>query len=169
MDYVIGGLPLHVLLVHGTVVIIPVAALCTVLSILWPAARRRLGIVTVLIALAALLMVPITQAAGEWLLLRIDQTPAVSAHVTLGRALLPWVIGVFAVALGQWLWFRYGATTAGKVRTTLGAGGSRIAAGLVVLLVLAVCGGTTAAVVQIGDTGSRAVWEGRFSEEPVLP
>ena len=42
MDYVISGLPLHVLVVHGTVVIVPLAAVCTVLSIVWPAARRRL-------------------------------------------------------------------------------------------------------------------------------
>ena len=75
MDYVISGLPMHVLLVHGTVVFVPLAALCTVLSIVWPAARRRLGIVTPLIALVALVLVPITQQAGAWLMQRVDSRP----------------------------------------------------------------------------------------------
>lgn len=171
MDYVVSGLPMHVLLVHGVVVIVPLAALCTVLSIVWPAARRRVGGVAVLLALAALIMVPVTQAAGEWLLLRIDQTPAVSAHVALGRGLLPWAAGLFLVALGQWCWFRFGAraTAAGKFRTKAGAAGSRAVAMVAVLLALAVCGGTTLAVVQLGETGSRAVWEGGFSVDPLVP
>ena len=51
MEYEVNGLPLHVLLVHFIVVGVPLAALLTVLSALWPAARRRLGIITPLVAL----------------------------------------------------------------------------------------------------------------------
>ena len=46
------GSALHVLLVHAVIVLIPLAALLTVLSAVWPAARRRLGIITPLAALA---------------------------------------------------------------------------------------------------------------------
>ena len=49
-----NGLPLHILIVHAVVVGIPLAALLTVLSAVWPAARRRLGIVTPIVALFAL-------------------------------------------------------------------------------------------------------------------
>lgn len=165
MDYVVSGLPLHVLLVHGTVVFVPLAAVCTVLSIVWPAARRRLGIVTPLLALAALVMVPITQQSGEWLMQRVDTTPAITTHSILGGTLLPWVIGVFIVAMAQWLWFRYGTTQADGIRRKLGTAGSRIAGAVAVVLVLVLCGGTVYKVVEIGEAGSRAVWEGSFSTE----
>lgn len=165
MDYVVSGLPLHVLLVHGTVVFVPLAAVCTVLSIVWPAARRRLGIVTPLLALAALVMVPITQQSGEWLMQRVDTTPAITTHSLLGGTLLPWVIGVFIVAMAQWLWFRYGTTQADGIRRKLGTAGSRVAGVVAVVLVLVLCGGTVYKVVEIGEAGSRAVWEGSFSNE----
>lgn len=163
MDYEISGLPLHVLVVHGTVVVVPLAAVCTVLSIVWPAARRRLGIVTPLIALVALIMVPITQQSGQWLMQRVDTTPAITTHSNLGGTLLPWVTGVFIVAIAQWLWFRYKTTQADGMRRKLGTAGIRIAAAIVVVLVLVLCGGTVIRVVEIGEAGSRAVWEGAFN------
>ena len=73
--------PLHVLIVHAVVVFIPLAALLTVLSAVWPAARRRLGIVTPIVALLALILVPFAANAGEWLQARVCRTPADrSAH-----------------------------------------------------------------------------------------
>ncbi|MGM0930800.1 MAG: hypothetical protein ACQEXN_13960 [Actinomycetota bacterium] len=167
MDYEVNALPLHVLLVHATVVFIPLTALCIVLSLLWPAAQRRLGIVTPLIALLALVLVPVSQQAGHWLFLRIDQTPLAIEHMRLGDMMLPWVIGLFIAALGLWLWFRYGTTAAASWRRKLGAG-YRIIAAVLVVVVLAVCAGATVAVVLTGESGSRAVWEGRFSEPPPL-
>ncbi|APX04403.1 MULTISPECIES: DUF2231 domain-containing protein [Arthrobacter] len=162
MDYEVSGLPMHVLLVHATVVFVPLAALCTLLSLLWPAARRRLGIVTPLIALLALVLVPITTAAGSWLLDRVDSTPQINAHMQLGGTLLPWVVGVFLVALAEWLWFRYGGTQGEGMRRRMGAVGSRIAGIAAVVVALVVCGGAVATVVLVGESGSRAVWEGSF-------
>ena len=162
MDYEINGLPLHVLLVHCTVVFVPLAAFCTLLSILWPAARRRLGIVTPLVALVALVLVPVTAAAGQWLLDRVDATPRILAHMQIAGSLLPWVVGVFIVALAQWLWFRYGTAQAAGMRRRMGTAGSRIAAIVAVAVALVLCGGAVAAVALIGESGSRAVWEGSF-------
>ncbi|MGN7250929.1 hypothetical protein [Arthrobacter sp. SAFR-014] len=162
MDYEISGLPMHVLLVHATVVFVPLAALCTLLSLLWPAARRRLGIVTPLVALLALVLVPLTAAAGAWLLDRVDSTPRISDHMQLAGMLLPWVVGVFLVALAQWLWFRYGATQAEGMSWRMGATGSRIAGIVAVVVAVVLCGGAVAAVAIIGESGSRAVWEGSF-------
>ena len=71
----INGLPAHVLLIHFVVIVVPLAALCALLAVAWPAARRRLGIVTPLIALAALVSVPLTTEAGEWLEERVAETP----------------------------------------------------------------------------------------------
>ena len=168
MDYEVNALPLHVLLVHATVVFIPLTALCIVLSLFWPAVRRRLGIVTPLIALLALVLVPISQQAGHWLFLRMDQTPLAVEHMRLGRH--DAALGDRAVhrGAGVWLWFRYGTTAAASWRRRLGAG-YRILAAVMVVVVLAVCAGATVAVVLTGESGSRAVWEGRFSEPPPLP
>ena len=116
----------------------------------------------------ALVLVPISQQAGHWLFLRMDQTPLAVKHMRLGDMMLPWVIGLFIAALGIWLWFRYGTTAAAAWRRKLGAG-YRIIAAVLVVVVLGVCAGATVAVVLTGESGSRAVWEGRFSEPPPLP
>src|SRR5882762_1920379 len=62
----INGLPAHVLLVHLVVVLIPVSAVLVVLVAAWPAARRRLDVLTAALGVAALVAVPITTDAGEW-------------------------------------------------------------------------------------------------------
>ena len=152
---------MHVLLVHATVVFVPLAALCVLLSLVWPAARRRLGIVTPLMALLALVLVPVTAAAGAWLLDRVDSTPRIIAHMQLAGTLLPWVVGVFLVALAQWLWFRYGTTQADGLRRRMGTAGPasrgrRRRGGSCALR------RNRATVALIGESGSRAVWEGSF-------
>ena len=48
------------------------------------------------------------------------------------------------------------------------ARGLRIAVGIVLTVAaLAVTAGATWTIVQIGESGSRAVWEGSFSDEPL--
>ena len=74
----IAGLPLHPLLVHAVVVLTPLTALALVLGSVWPAARRRLGIVTPLAALLLIVLVPITVAAGEALAAVVGPIPAVA-------------------------------------------------------------------------------------------
>jgi hypothetical protein len=157
MDYLVNGLPLHVLLVHFVVIVVPLAALCTVLAAAWPAARRRLGIVTPLIALAALISVPITTAAGEWLLTKVGNTPLILAHAALGRTLLPWAIVTFVIATAQWVWFRFGHTRvpAQRARVTI----TVVLAVAVALIAI----GSVATVVQIGESGARAIWSGLFT------
>jgi len=162
MDYQIDGLPLHVLLVHATVVLVPLAALCTVLSVVWPAARQRLGIVTPLLALLALVLVPLTQQAGSWLAERVEQTRLVDEHHALADLMLPWALALFAVAAGQWLWFRFRGSRPGR---RPGAG-QRVLAVIGVLVALAVSAGTTAMIIQVGESGSRAVWQGSFQQDP---
>src|SRR4051812_20685974 len=101
-----NGLPLHVLLVHAVVVGVPLAALFVVLHAVWPAARRRLGFVTPVVAGVALVFVPITTNAGEWLQDHINATGAleekIKRHADLGETLLPLVIALFVVAVALW-------------------------------------------------------------------
>lgn len=152
----VTGLPLHPLLVHAVVVLAPLTALALILGSIWPAARRRLGVVTPLAALLLVALVPVTVAAGQALSEVVGTAPAIETHADYGRMLLPWVIGMFVIAAAQWSWFRWGAARTSE------AGPQRGHAIPIALAVLAVAAGagTTAMVALIGDSGARAVWGG---------
>ena len=165
MDYEFNGLPLHVLLVHFVVIVVPLAALCTVLAAAWPAARRRLGIVTPIIALGALIAVPITTEAGVWLEARVGHSPLIAAHKALGQTLLPWAIATFVVALVQWIWFRFFHPADARRRVATGA--LRAVITIVLAAAVAVTAvGSVVTVVLIGESGARAVWTGLFVANP---
>ena len=152
----IQGLPAHVLLVHLVLAAVPIAALVLVVAALWPTAARRLGIITPIIALGALLTVPVTTHAGLWLEARVTITPLIRKHVTLGKELLPWMIGLFVIALLVWLWSR---TDSVALHGTLG----RVVVGV---LAVAVSVGAVQQVVRTGEAGSRALWTGNFTDQP---
>ncbi|TXN28095.1 hypothetical protein [Lacisediminihabitans profunda] len=167
MDWQFAGLPLHVLLVHFVVIVVPLAALCTVLAAAWPAARRRLGVVTPLIALAALVSVPVTTEAGEWLLARVSNTPLIQAHAAIGKSLLPWAFATFVVATGQWAWFRYFSEGDGRYRRLVAHRSLRLAITIALgVAVLGLAAGSIVTVVQIGESGARAIWTGSYTPNP---
>jgi hypothetical protein len=152
----IQGLPAHILLVHLVLAAVPIAALVLVAAAVWPAAGKRLGIVTPIVALGALLTVPVTTHAGQWLEARVAITPLIRKHVTLGKEVLPWMIGLFLIAVLVWLWERAGSValhgTAGRI--------------VVGVLAVAISVGAVQQVVRTGEAGSRAVWTGNFSSQP---
>lgn len=152
----VGGLPLHPLLVHAVVILIPLTSLALVLGTFWPAARRRLGVVTPLAALIVLVLVPVTVAAGQSLAEAVGETPAVQRHEGFGRMLLPWAIGLFIVCAAQWTWYRWGVARAGSSMST----SMRAVTVGVGVLAIAVAAGSVVMVVLIGESGSRAVWSG---------
>lgn len=177
----VNGLPAHVLLVHAVVVLLPLASLALVLSVLWPAARRRLGIVTPLLALVGLILVPITTSAGEYLERQFGDSPLIEKHADLGDKLLPFAIGLFVVALAHWIWsFRVrrqaeqattsapvspaggGVAVAERTSTAVGTTTTATKVGNVVFAVLGVVVAalTVWMVVRIGDSGAQAVWGG---------
>jgi hypothetical protein len=186
----IGGLPAHILLVHAVVVLVPLAALLLVLVTTWPAARARLTLATAVVALAALVSVPLATSAGEWLERRVPRTDLLRTHTSQGDFVVPWAIGLAVVALAvlarEWhaarARERVGAAVGGGAAGEGGSGGggvalddSRVAdrrwgerpvsVGLaVVAVILAV--GSVLTVYTIGDSGARAAWEGKFSAQP---
>ena len=150
----VGGLPLHPLIVHAIVVLVPLTALAMILGTVWPAARRRLGIVTPLAALALVILVPLTVAAGQSLEAAIGPRPGVLQHASLGEMLLPWVIAMLLTSGAQWAWYRWGVPKASSDharRTTA------ITIAIGVLVVIAAVGAVVM-VVLIGESGARAVW-----------
>jgi hypothetical protein len=163
--YEVNGLPLHVLLVHVVVILIPVTALCLVLFAVWPVARRRLGIVIAILGALVIAVVPVTAQAGQWLKDRVADTPLIDAHATLAGELWPWTLALGIMAIASWLWYfvlaRRGA------RRTPRAGTRRGVATLIVILAIGIGGYATYQTIVIGEAGSRAIWQNSFSDTPL--
>lgn len=153
----INGIPVHVLLVHAVVVLVPLAAILAIVSCLWPAARRKLGILVPLSALVGLIFVPLATSAGEWLEERVQETDLVEKHTELGDSLTVWAVLLFVLAAGLWLldtaigrsWSLPGFLRSPWARRVGGAL-------LVIVAVVAIV-----QVYRIGDSGAKAVWDGR--------
>jgi hypothetical protein len=181
----IGGLPAHILLVHAVVGLVPASALVLVLVAVWPAARRRFAWAAAALAVVTLVMVPVTTDAGEWLERRVERTALVRAHTELGDTLLPWVIGLAVIAIAilarTLVATRRGASVAaaggpgtarvetGTSRATSAGPGGRVVSLVLAVLAVVVAVGSVVTVYRIGDTGARAVWTGRFSQQAQLP
>ena len=162
MDWLFNGLPIHVLLVHFVVIVVPLAALCLVLSMFWPAARRRLGIVTPLLALAALISVPLTTQAGEALEEQVEETALTEIHTKMGEDLLPWAIATFVVAVLVWGWFRY-FTGDGRYAKRIDSRPVRLTITIVLAIVVVVVAiGSVYTVIVIGESGAKSVWDSRI-------
>ena len=170
-DYTFAGLPLHVLLVHAVVVATPLVSLALVLIAAWPGARRVLWLPVLIGAVLLLPLGLVTIEAGKWLEQRVPPAPLIQEHTAQGDDIVPWLIALLVVAVLVAAWAvaelvvaRRGADSEHRA---LGRG-IRITVGIVLTLAaLAVAAGTTWTLVQIGEAGSRAVWEGSFSDEPL--
>lgn len=183
----INGLPAHVLLVHAVLALIPLAAATLVASAVWPAARRRLGVVAPALALLALVFVPITTNAGRWLQNHLPNnightSPAIGKHVNLAAGLLPWAIGILVMsALVWWLARRYdlalrstGTASTGTASTDASSTDAsstgrptgpaqrlpRWAPAVVAVLSIVVAVGGVVQLYRVGDSGAQAVWHG---------
>lgn len=150
---VVGGLPIHPLVVHATVVLVPLAALSVLLAGVWPAFRRRAGYVPLLLALLALVLVPVTTQSGEAFEERVGGGELVERHAALGEGLLPWVavLAVVAMALA-WMWQRDRRDGARRA--------PRWMAAVLALAAAAVSVGTVVQTVAVGHSGATAVWGG---------
>jgi hypothetical protein len=169
MDYTFAGLPLHVLLVHALLVLTPLIALALIVIAAWPAARRVLWVPVLIGGVLLLPLGMITIEAGKWLEARVPPAPLIQEHTAQGEDIVPWLITllVLAVVIAAWAVVEL---VAGR-RAPGGGGigrGIRIAVSVVLTIAaLAVAAGSTWTLVRIGEAGSRAVWEGSFSDEPL--
>jgi uncharacterized membrane protein YfcA len=152
MPSTVFGLPTHAIVVHATVVLVPLAALAVLLHAFWPQARRRLGIVTPLLAAVALVLTPLSTQSGELLERVVGHSASVERHARLADGLLPWTIGLFVVAVALWLLDR-------RRRTTDRAAQPRWVALAVAVLAVVAVGGVAQQVVRIGHAGAQATWE----------
>ncbi|TVS89246.1 DUF2231 domain-containing protein [Mycobacterium helveticum] len=156
-----NGLPAHILLNHFVVVLAPLTAVLAILCALWPAARRRLIWLVVLLAVATVALTPVTAGAGAWLAARVNVAPAMApvlaAHEQLGSMLIYIVAALLAtVAL----------LAAVHVRQTRGTSVSLVAQSVIGVLVIVAAAATLIQTYRIGDSGARAAWGDVSSSAP---
>lgn len=152
----IAGLPLHVLVVHAVVVLVPLAALLVIAAAVSGAVRRRAGIVTPLLATAAFALVPIATQSGEALFERLNEPDVAEGHADLGEGLWPWVLAFVVLAWVHWALAR---RDPGPKEAREGARRPTGAVLVVALLAIVASIAATVQVARVGDSGARAVWE----------
>ncbi|GAB2858734.1 DUF2231 domain-containing protein [Lentzea nigeriaca] len=158
----IDGIPLHPLLVHAVVVLLPLAALSSVAIALVPSWRRRYAWPVLGVTLAGVAAVPAAKQAGEdfqaALESRIGPNPAIQAHAALGTTLLPIALGfgvaVIALLVAGRLADRERQAEAPTTKTW------RVISVVVSVLVVLLAVGTVYQTVRAGHSGSEAVWSG---------
>jgi hypothetical protein len=155
----IAGLPLHPLVVHATEVIVPVAAIVVTVAALWPRFRRYAGYLPLALALASLVLVPLSTQSGEALQERVGESSLIETHSNLAEGLLPWVFSLVVVA-AVLLWWNRNERKAATPRAP-----RWVALVLAVAAVLATTG-TTVQAIRVGHSGATAVWSEDMSKTP---
>lgn len=151
----IDGLPLHPLIVHIVVVVVPMAALAAIVAALWPRARAWMGPMPAILALVGLIATPIATTAGENLEDRLGlSAPEVDDHTAAGDIVIVGTGCLFGAAAFLYL------VGLPVVTQRLRLSPSVVKTVDIVARVLAVAAALAAVylVFRAGDTGARAVW-----------
>jgi hypothetical protein len=138
----ISGLPVHALVVHAVVVLLPLASILTIAVAVLPRWRHHAPVVAVIDGLV-FLAAWVAKDSGENLQARLQQfDPQVAHDHGQQGSLLPYVaLGVFLAAVLVWATQRF----------------PRIVPLAVIVAVLAGAGGLAWTYVT-GESGARAVW-----------
>ena len=156
----IFGLPVHALVVHAVVVLLPAASITVLAAAFWPWFRRWAGILPLLLSVGATVLIPVATQSGEFLetAIHVETLPAVQKHQQLADLMIYWGIGLVIAAAGlAWWWWQ----------SRPGKSGKPLAQPLIIAImaVSAIAGvGTAIHVIRVGDAGSRAVWEGKIQD-----
>jgi hypothetical protein len=154
----IFGLPAHPLIVHGAVVLLPLAALLVVVVALLPRTRKVGAPIALGLALAATLAVGLAQGSGEELEESIKESQLLEAHTDAGESVLPWAIGVSVAAAA--------AVAAEPVRRRLEKPSPNVVTGALVALALVAGVGATVTVIDVGHSGAKSVWNDTIKNGP---
>ena len=152
----ITGLPVHALVVHAAVVLIPLTALAVIVFAMVPGSRWLLRWPVAIVALACVGLAFLATTSGGSLAQARGLQPLVEVHEERGTLLAGATIGFpVLVALGATL--LAGASPLASGRGTWSSPAPSWDKVLVPLLVVAALG-IIVLVVLVGHSGSRAVW-----------
>jgi hypothetical protein len=150
MPTTILGLPAHPLLVHATVVSVPLAAMLVLGAVLVPRFRVWAGLLPCAVSLVALILTPLSTATGEDLEHELPRNALIEEHARLGDQLMPFTIALFVFAAAFWWLTR-------RTNAADGRWPRALVVGVGVLAVTAALG-TGVQVARIGHSGAKAAW-----------
>lgn len=155
----VQGVPVHPLVVHAVVVLVPLAALGVLAVLGRPVWRARYAVVVAAFALLDVVLVPLATSSGEELERRVVRADGgtsalLEKHTQMGEQLLPFVV---VLAVGAVL-----LALVERARTRPGMPAVLGARWVVPLAAVLALVGSTASLVQvvrIGHSGARAAWD----------
>ncbi len=139
------GLPVHALVIHAVIVLLPVAALGVILMVAVPRWRPALRWPTLALAFIAVASIPVATRSGHALERRIGSSELIVDHRELGDTML-------------WFGLAMLVLTAAFVFADRAAQRGAVVVSLAVLAVIS-SGAATVQVIRTGHAGSTAVWQ----------
>ncbi|HQV58171.1 MAG TPA: hypothetical protein PKV27_09175 [Ilumatobacteraceae bacterium] len=157
------GLPAHPLLVHLPVVIIPLAALATLMTLIRRSWLDRYGWWLLGLSGVGMLGAVLAASSGEELESKVEESALLERHAELGDTArlmgIIFFVVVAVVVLGRYFLRRNESNLGRWLRGSVGA--------LVCALVITLSGaGATYAVVQAGHQGAKVTWNDVKDEAP---
>jgi uncharacterized membrane protein len=147
----INGLPVHPLVVHAVVVLLPLAALGVIAIAVRPSWRTRFGSLVAATAGLAVITIPLATASGDQLKARVGDP---GQHAELGDTLLWFALPLLAVAVA--LAWRNRRSAAGDPAPP--SGGRPAVRMTVAALAIVIAAANLVQVYRVGDSGARAAW-----------
>lgn len=156
-----GDLPLHVLVIHLAVLLLPVAALVAMAHALLPKWRWLLRWPTLLLGVGAVVVAYVTKESGEAFVAAVPQLqPLVKTHQDRGNLLFWFVLAFAVIAVAAFLLLGGpSALASGKgAKATKSKPLELVISAAVVVIGLLVIYQT----IRTGDSGAKAVWDGQL-------
>ena len=147
----VGGIPIHPLVVHAVVVLIPLSALGVMVLTLVPRWARQYGTLVAVAAFVAVGAIPVATQSGETLKAALPQRPEIDHHAAIGHDMLFLGPPLFIAAVAMWWVGRCDAR------------GRPLGRGLqVTVRVLSFLAAAAALgwVLRVGHSGAETVWKG---------
>lgn len=153
------GLPLHPLVIHAAVVLVPLTMIGAVVVSFWRRGRERYGTLVLAVAVISAIVVVVAVQSGEALRSSLPAVPPlIATHETWGSALM-WpsfavIIGIAFILVAQWMLAR--DPDAATPPTVIARSRLFRLLGAAVNVASAVTG--LVLVVLAGHSGATAVW-----------
>ncbi len=145
----IDGLPVHALVVHGVVVLLPLGVIGTIAIAVRPSWRRRFGWLVVGVVAVATALVPVAVQSGRQFEKRVGNP---GHHADLGAMMIWFALPLLALVLALVVLDRRTTAPAGEEGSSTTA--VTVVAALAVVAAVA-CG---VQVYRVGESGARAAW-----------
>ncbi|GAA2827912.1 DUF2231 domain-containing protein [Kribbella solani] len=152
-----GDLPLHVLVIHLAVVVLPVSTLTAIAFVAVPKWRRLLRWPALVLGVGALVCAFVAKKSGDAFVTALPQLlPLVQLHRSRGNLLLWFVLAFAVLVVAAFLLLGRPSAPAGARdgRATISRPLELLVIGAVVVMAVVVIYQT----ILTGDAGARAVW-----------